>query len=83
MNHHEKRIILLDLVFSRICKELDLTECGREAFFQWEEKHKDAIDEVITPDVIDGYFHAKGEKKTLLSADLAKRIMARTLVEAD
>jgi hypothetical protein len=82
VNHHDKQLVLLDLIFSIICKELDREGCGHNEFFAWERENRVIINEEVTPEVIDWYFTIVGEKKTRTSNDLAKRILQRMPIAA-
>jgi hypothetical protein len=79
---HERRVVLLSLVFSLICKELDLAECGHEGFFRWEKENEDIIQEIVTPEIVSDYFAAVGEQKTAISRDIVAAILARMQVTA-
>lgn len=82
MNHHEKRTILLDLVFSLICKKLDLEECGHAGFLKWYDENSHVIDETVTHDVVTEYFTLQGEDKSTLSKHLTQRIIKQMKIAA-
>lgn len=75
MNHAEKRIILLDLIYATICCKLNQEQGGHSGFAEWYEENSQGIDEVVTHETITEYFSLHGEDKHVLSKQLSQRII--------
>ncbi|MBP9751336.1 MAG: hypothetical protein KBD19_00555 [Candidatus Moranbacteria bacterium] len=82
MNPSEKRIILLDLIYATICCKLDREQNGHSGFSDWYDTNSQAIDEVVTHEVVTEYFALKGEGKHILSKQLSQRIIERMKIAA-
>jgi hypothetical protein len=65
-----------------ICCKLDQEQNGHSGFSDWYDTNSQAIDEVVTHEVVTEYFALKGEGKHILSKQLSQRIIERMKITA-